>query len=167
MIKYVIGTVILLLFVFILYFLKARKGMSENAKKDLLDNLKSFSGSFNALYRAVSEADNSTAERLLAQWEQRLTDKPALQASFTTIKSKNQKKSYIAVGRAWLEQLSTWGLQHDEENQIIKINKDTPYFYIFNDVYEFGDQARILYPCWYVMNDERKTLVEKGAAVLI
>jgi len=164
------GIVVVLVMAILFNDLKKRKDRSKKsdlAKRELADHLKSFSGAINVLYCAAKEGDDAVVERLFKQWNKRLSDKPELSACFRQITDGPLKESYSAVGRAWIGQLEEWGLQHGEEGEIITIDEDTSSFYILDDVYENGDQARILYPCWYLVIDGEKRVAEKGAAALI
>lgn len=166
MIKIIIACLVFAIFFISLYLVKRKRDVKrkqEYAKDEFFNNLKSFSGAFSALYQAVNKSDSATVRKLLTQWDKRLADRPELQGFFDEIAGEKSVKA----GQAWLEQLGRWGLQHDEEGETICIGEETARFYLFDDVYEAGDKAKVVYPCWYRETDNGKILVEKGAAALI
>lgn len=144
---------------------KQRK-LYDVAKSELLNNYGRFPGYLGPLQKAVHDNNHDAALRLLRAWEKQLDPLPSLLICFRRCTAKSGEDSAILAVSAWIKQLEVWGLHHEEIGDEILADDDSAKCYLFDDIYEQGDRAEVLQPCWYFMEGTRKRVIEQGAAII-
>lgn len=161
----IVALISLILIVAHILVIKQRK-LYGAAKSELLNNYGRFSGYLGSLQKAVHDNNNDVALKLLRAWEKQLDSLPNLLICFRHCTARLVENSGVLAVSAWIRQLEAWGLHHEEIGDEILANDDSSQCYLFDDVYEQGDHAEVLQPCWYFMDGTHKRVIEQGAAII-
>lgn len=134
----------------------------EEAKTEMLKNIKRFSGCCQSLLMAVQEQNSSLTQRNLAAWKKRMSDFPALCAYFEALCVSG--KTPLETATVWLETLERWGIQHSERGEVFSVSCEHEALYVFDDVYSTGAEARVVQPAWWLQVEDHLICIETGAA---
>ncbi|MBQ7917010.1 MAG: hypothetical protein IJ315_09550 [Firmicutes bacterium] len=153
----VLGIVILLAVAALAIGRCNQKKRLEAARKELFENIGRFSGCFQPLYDLNLMSNSEMEKYILDMWKKKVEALPNLEYLF------NKKCSHR---EEWFQLLDEWGIKHDERDEILTIAPEHESLYLFSDVYEMGNKAKVMRPAWwYVMNGEKKCL-EMGIAMI-
>ena len=169
MIRYLWIPALLLALALLLLFLrklwKAAHPDSTKAKEDLMQHIRHFAGLYNPLFQAVESQNSRRAEKYLNIWEKQANDLENLRLFLKALR--RQADDPLVCADALLTMLEIWGIDHDSAGYIIPVTKEQEALYLFDDVYQMGDQARIVRPAWYLVTEDRLICIETGTAEII
>ena len=148
----------------ILYLKKGQKARKEElqAKQEILDHVKHFSGCYQPLFDATESGNLLLTQKLLESWKARMNGHAALESYFDKLSIK--EKDPLEGAKKWIRVLERWGIRHDLPGTIINITKDHEKLYLFDDVYALGASARVVRPAWWLETEEERICIETGGA---
>lgn len=132
------------------------------AKEELLMNIKQFSGCFHPLFQAVQTKNMKHAQKYLDNWKQQASGFENLGRYLGSLSV--GKKSPLDSAVALMEVWRSWGIQYDLPGSLFSIMREHEALYLFDDVYEIGDQARVVRPAWWVRTQDHLICIETGIA---
>ena len=142
---------------------KKQEALRElRAKEELLTNIKQFAGCFHSLSQAVQTKNASRAQRHLDKWKQKAAGLENLEHWLDSLSG--QKEDPLTEAASLMETWKRWGICSDSPGDLFQITQEHEVLYLFDDVYNIGDQARVDRPAWWVRNGERLICIETGVA---
>jgi len=141
---------------------KQRELEELKAKEELLTNIKQFSDCFLPLFQAVQSENSKRAQKYLDIWKQRASNLVHLGHFLDSLSGTG--KSPLDIAASLVEAWDRWGIHHDPVGSVFTITREHEALYLFDDVYEIGDPARVVRPAWWVRTEDRPVCIETGIA---
>lgn len=151
------------LFLMVRHKLRQKTAQEElQAKEELLTNIKRFSGCFHPLFQAVQGENIKRAQKHLDIWKQQASGFEHLERFLDSLS--RAEKSPLDSAASLMEAWECWGIHHDPAGSVFTIAREHEALYLFDDVYQPGDQARVTRPAWWVRTEDRLICIETGIA---
>jgi hypothetical protein len=130
-----------------------------DAETEFAANVRVFEGLYEPLHLACErDQDGATCHEILEEWHARARAK-GLAALASVIQNGSASVDGLGRGHAWLETLSSWGMQRDERSSF-EITDEERLRYRIGGAREPGGRAEIELPCWTYGN----SVIERGIA---
>lgn len=141
----------------------ASKAAVQAAKTALLDNIKRFVGCFQPLMEAVQDKNVPLARKIMELWGKRSVNFPELHRYLEALQT--AEPDALSAAKTWIRTLESWGIRHDTVGEVFEITKEQETRYFFDDIYEYGNRARVVRPAWWTDGEDAYSVcIETGAA---
>lgn len=141
---------------------KKREFEELKAKEELLSNIKQFSGYFHPIFQAAQMQNIQRTQKHLDNWYRQAAGFKSLKHYLDPLFG--SEKSPLDIAVSLMEIWTRWGIQHDFPGSLFSIADKHEALYLFDDVYETGEQARVVRPAWWIQTEDRIFCIETGIA---